>query len=150
MHEKEDKDEELQSKKSQAARQEFIAYTVIITWTHLNDTIYGCSPKAIPPLQYWPNEFTFARLVVLCRRVWGLFNIFELLRCGKKTLKEQRNTMKGKLKTAIQSTKSYIGEEKSSNIFSNAIGQIFGRRPITCGQNSSFHHHYVACKQIFA
>jgi len=30
MHEKEDKDEELQSKKSQAARQEFTAYTVII------------------------------------------------------------------------------------------------------------------------
>lgn len=65
-------------------------------------------------------------------------------------MKEQRNTMKGKLKTAIQSTNSYTGEEKFSNIFSNAIGQIFGRRAITCGQNGSFHHRYVACKQIFA
>lgn len=61
MHEKEDKDEELESKKSQAERQEFIAYTVIVKRTHLNATIYSCSSKAISHThaRYYPNKFTF-------------------------------------------------------------------------------------------
>ena len=44
--------------------------------------------------------------------------------------------MKGKLKTATQSTNSYTGGEKFTNIFSNAIGQIFGRRVITVGRTA--------------
>jgi len=71
----------------------------------------------------------------------------ELLRY-RKNLKDQRSTMKGKLKRDTQSTNSYTGGEKFSNIFSNAVGQIFGRRVITRGQNSTY--HYAACKQIFA
>lgn len=92
MHGKEDKDEELQSKKRQAARQEspVIAYTVIIKWTHQNATIYSCSPQAIPPspninqtnlpLQDWQHfaEEHEDSLIIL-----------ELLRYGKKTPKSR-------------------------------------------------------------
>lgn len=95
-----------------------------------------------------------SKQIYLCRTGSPLQNkdsltFLELLR-HRKSLKEQRNTIKGKLKTTTQSTNSYTGGEKFSSMFSNAMGQILGRRVITCGQNSSFHHHYVACKQIFA
>lgn len=156
MHKKEDKDEELQSKKSQAARQEspFIhTHMFIIKWTHLNATIYSCSPKAIPAPHYQPNKFTFARLAALCRRAWGLLNIFGSFKIQEKKNKTEIADKYNERKTKDnqwQLTNSYTAGEKFSNKYSNAIGQIFGRDVITRRQNCSFHHHYVAHKQIFA
>lgn len=48
----------------------------------------------------------------------------ELLRYIK-NLKEQRNTMKGKLKTASQSTNSYTGGEKKSQLYSQMLSVRF-------------------------
>lgn len=49
MKRKKKKKEDMQSKKSQAAKQEFIACTVIIKRAHLNASVYSCSAKAMPP-----------------------------------------------------------------------------------------------------
>lgn len=67
------------------------------------------------------KKFTLSRAVVLWEGREDSLILLELLKYMEKTLEEQRNTMKGKLKQVLRQKLLH----RWKNIFSNAIGKIF-------------------------